>query len=61
MARDITVRVAIEPLADGAVVIEIKVAGGADGPRADVASLVLEHLNSLWAELADRIKVAPVS
>jgi len=54
---DISVQVAIEHAPDGAVIIEVRVAEGDEGPRADVVSVVLAHLDSLWIELADRIRV----
>jgi hypothetical protein len=56
MTRDITVTVAIEHLPDGAVNIEVRVAEGDEGRRADVVSVILAHLDTLWIELADRIK-----
>jgi hypothetical protein len=28
-----------------------------EGPRADVVSLILAHLDALWIELADRVAV----
>jgi|RhiMethySRZTD1v2_1073278.scaffolds.fasta_scaffold1313125_1 hypothetical protein len=54
---DISVTIAIDHASDGAVSIEIKVAEGNEGPRADVVSLILAQLDALWIELADRVAV----
>jgi hypothetical protein len=56
-SADICVTIAIDHAPDGAVSIEIKVAEGNEGPRADVVSLILAHLDALWIELADRVAV----
>ena len=56
MTRDVTVTVAIEHAPDGAIILEVRVAEGDEGPRADVVSVILAHLDALWIELADRIK-----
>ena len=56
-SADICVTIANDHAPDGAVSIEIKVAEGNEGPRADVVSLILAHLDALWIELADRVAV----
>jgi hypothetical protein len=57
MARDISITVATTT-APGTTTVEVAVSGGDKGMRADVAGLVLAHLDTLWAKLAvaDRIK-----
>jgi hypothetical protein len=55
MPHDITVVVATTTAPDSAV-ISIEVREGDEHDRADVVAMVLAHLDSLCAELADRIK-----